>query len=375
MRLLDANLDPVKVIMPKDILEGTAEYNIEGPNTLNISLSRDFANLFVTDTPEGIDSFNIPRYISVPEDEDPEESIFSISSFTITDISVEVESRMKIFDDLANAAIAGPVKGRYSSKDFFDQQFLSPVVDFNTVRLSGTEFYDFDIPYSLGTDFLAQASMQGNSYKYLVNSTKYFPNIRVVPGDFGVDTGLRFHPDSNRILVTVDTQANYDDIVTGVVGYGELNGQHIDIRNLQWSQANGDPIDKPIGQAYMTMPGYKPYGIYNPFEQVYVPKVHVEDYGQELTSTNNLMHRTYRTLREKISRPKVITEAFFISDYSLQLLDVVTIIPRGFQPYLAQVSGFTRDVLSGETSYKTDRFTGKIYFKRSVTDVPKRNRD
>src|SRR5699024_12279180 len=79
----------------------------------------------------------------------------------------------------------------------------------------------------------------------------------------GRNLGKRFEigKDVESISRTVDTSG----IKTAIIPYtpiiteeeSEFEGERITLQDVEWSVANGDPVDKPLGQAYLEHPDAK----------------------------------------------------------------------------------------------------------------------
>lgn len=79
----------------------------------------------------------------------------------------------------------------------------------------------------------------------------------------GSDTGVMKYDDID--LSNYQSNEPVDDYYTAAFGYGIINdGVQLTFENIEWSVANGDPIDKPLGQAYVALSDSvkEIYGIY-----------------------------------------------------------------------------------------------------------------
>lgn len=82
----------------------------------------------------------------------------------------------------------------------------------------------------------------------------------------GTDTGKRFYYGRNALEVV--KEEDQTDIFTAVIGRGKGEqkfdtsnveatggfGRRINFKDVAWSKANGDPLDKPLGQEYLELP-------------------------------------------------------------------------------------------------------------------------
>jgi len=74
----------------------------------------------------------------------------------------------------------------------------------------------------------------------------------------GAYRGKRY--EYSKDLLSITKTVHNDDPVTALYGYGKGEqigdgyGRRIDFKNVEWSKANGDPLDKPLGQTYISDP-------------------------------------------------------------------------------------------------------------------------
>ncbi|WP_130807642.1 phage tail protein [Senegalia massiliensis] len=71
----------------------------------------------------------------------------------------------------------------------------------------------------------------------------------------GADRGKRY--EFSKDLVSINRKVHENDIITALYGYGKGEqigdgyGRRITFAKVEWSIANGDPVDKPLGQEYL----------------------------------------------------------------------------------------------------------------------------
>lgn len=79
----------------------------------------------------------------------------------------------------------------------------------------------------------------------------------------GSDTGIMRYDDLD--LSNYSENEPVDDYYTAAFGFGVIeNDVQLTFENVEWLESNGDPVDKPIGQAYVTLSDTlkELYGIY-----------------------------------------------------------------------------------------------------------------
>jgi phage minor structural protein len=79
----------------------------------------------------------------------------------------------------------------------------------------------------------------------------------------GADTGITKYDDLD--LSNYSENEPVDDYFTAAFGFGVIeNDIQLTFENVEWSTANGDPVDKPLGQAYVTLSDTlkEQYGMY-----------------------------------------------------------------------------------------------------------------
>ena len=135
----------------------------------------------------------------------------------------------------------------------------------------------------------------------------------------GTATHKRVTYGHNALSIVKETQR--DDIFTAMIGRGRGEqvseagqekpdgkvqerdgyGRKITFEDIEWSKANGNPIDKPKGQKYIELPeATAQFGIIT--DQGAVPKIGFVEFDTD--DKDDLIQRTYETLLE-YSRPRV----------------------------------------------------------------------
>lgn len=125
----------------------------------------------------------------------------------------------------------------------------------------------------------------------------------------------------------VAREINHNDIYTALIGQGEGEesgdgyGRKITFENVEWSIANGDLVDKPLGQKYVELPDMTAeYGI--PVTGGKRPRIGVAEFDTE--SVADLLTLTYQSL-VKMARPKVLFKANVVNIGGGNIGDTVTI--------------------------------------------------
>lgn len=169
----------------------------------------------------------------------------------------------------------------------------------------------------------------------------------------GVDTGRRYAYGSNALEVTKEeSQAG---LYTAYIGRGKGEQKHddqgnatggfgrrIDFKDVVWSQANGDPIDKPSGQEYVEIPSTT--ALYGYSDGSARTKIKVY---QDIEDPAELLKRTYADLLVD-SRPLVQFKAVISETGNLELGDSVAIIRKDLGIYYkTRVYEVKRDILGG----------------------------
>lgn len=110
-----------------------------------------------------------------------------------------------------------------------------------------------------------------------------------------------------------------EENVSGQAGYG----RKINFEEVEWSVANGDPVDKPAGQLYVEIPqATERYGVRGTDGQM-KPKIGFVDFQDE-EDKHELIKLTYAEL-ERLSRPQVLfkTSSVYLEG---QIGDVIRVV-------------------------------------------------
>ena len=158
---------------------------------------------------------------------------------------------------------------------------------------------------------------------------------------FGRVTGHQFEYGSNILNVTYEESS--DDVVTALIGRGKGEqstdengeatggyGRRIQFKDVVWSVANGDPVDKPAGQNYVTNEAAKNiYGLH----QNGVVKHRFGVYtNEDIENPVELLKATYKEL-QRLSVPIVTFKA--------NLLDLANAIEQDI--WIGDSVGIVRD--------------------------------
>ena len=158
---------------------------------------------------------------------------------------------------------------------------------------------------------------------------------------FGHVTGHQFEYGTNILNVTYEESS--DDVVTALIGRGKGEqstddngeatggyGRRIQFKDVAWSVANGDPVDKPAGQNYVTNETARNiYGLH----QDGVIKHRFGVYtNEDIEEPNELLKATYKEL-QRLSVPIVTFKA--------NLLDLANAIEQDI--WIGDSVGIVRD--------------------------------
>lgn len=167
------------------------------------------------------------------------------------------------------------------------------------------------------------------------------------------DYGKRYEY-GDKLIKVVAEQAN-EGIYTALIGRGKGEevgdgyGRRITFADITWSVASGDPVDKPFGQDFVSIPSA--VDIYG-FREAVIEFPDIED-------PEELLQETYKTLVER-SRPRVEFSADVIETGTVELGEVVTIIrdDLGIR-YQTRIFELTRNFLTKKV--KSFRFGDRVF--------------
>lgn len=185
---------------------------------------------------------------------------------------------------------------------------------------------------------------------------------------FGRVTGHQFEYGSNILNVTYEESS--DDVVTALIGRGKGEqstdetgeatggyGRRIQFKDVVWSVSNGDPVDKPAGQNYVTNEASrKIYGLH----QNGVIKHRFGVYtNEDIEDPTELLKATYKEL-QRLSVPIVTFKA--------NLLDLANAIENDV--WIGDSVGIVRDQISISFEARIHKLTiDKLDNNRSVAEL------
>lgn len=160
--------------------------------------------------------------------------------------------------------------------------------------------------------------------------------------------------------------------ITALYGLGPSQGTqdvqtNLTFADIEWSVANGDPVDKPKGQAWVGLPEAE---IMYPEYTAVISITDAED-------ANDLLQKTWDNLQE-LKNPSVNVEAFVtdvqyepdMSGRALRIGDLVTVKAKSGQTIEAKIIGIKRDYIEEDlTEIKAGDKTETI--TRQVSDLIK----
>ena len=154
--------------------------------------------------------------------------------------------------------------------------------------------------------------------------------------EMGNRTKKRFNYGTNALTVVRET--NKADIYTALIGRGKGEevssadenesgqagyGRKITFDGIEWSTANGDPLNKPKGQYYLEMPqATLEYGMRN-VDGTLSPRIGIVEFQDE-EDPANLLRLTYEQLKVS-ARPKVLFKSTVANIGATGIGDTVTI--------------------------------------------------
>lgn len=185
---------------------------------------------------------------------------------------------------------------------------------------------------------------------------------------FGRVTGHQFEYGSNILNVTYEESS--DDVVTALIGRGKGEqstdengeatggyGRRVQFKDVTWSVSNGDPVDKPAGQNYVTNEAARNiYGLH----QNGVVKHRFGVYtNEDIEDPVELLKATYKEL-QRLSVPIVTFKA--------NLLDLANAIENDV--WIGDSVGIVRDQISISFEARIHKLTiDKLDNNRSVAEL------
>nr|DAD96280.1 MAG TPA: tail protein [Siphoviridae sp. ctZAU11] len=185
---------------------------------------------------------------------------------------------------------------------------------------------------------------------------------------FGRVTGHQFEYGSNILNVTYEESS--DDVVTALIGRGKGEqstdengeatggyGRRVQFKDVVWTVSNGDPVDKPAGQNYVTNDAAKNiYGLH----QNGVIKHRFGVYtNEDIEDPAELLKATYKEL-QRLSVPIVTFKA--------NLLDLANAIENDV--WIGDSVGIVRDQISISFEARIHKLTiDKLDDNRSVAEL------
>lgn len=146
----------------------------------------------------------------------------------------------------------------------------------------------------------------------------------------------RFNYGTNALKIVKET--SHQELYTALIGRGKGEevssaedndsgqagyGRKINFEDVEWSTANGDPLNKPTGQLYLENPvATEEFGIQT-INGDKIPRVGIVEFN-DTEDKNELINRTYESLKY-YSRPKVLFKADVINIGDVNIGDTVTI--------------------------------------------------
>ena len=185
---------------------------------------------------------------------------------------------------------------------------------------------------------------------------------------FGRVTGHQFEYGSNILNVTYEESS--DDVVTALIGRGKGEqstddngeatggyGRRIQFKDVVWSAANGDPVDKPAGQNYVTNESAK--NIYGLHQNGVIKHRFAVYTNEDIEDPVELLKATYKEL-QRLSVPIVTFKA--------NLLDLANAIENDI--WIGDSVGIVRDQIGISFEARIHKLTiDKLDNNRSVAEL------
>lgn len=279
----------------------------------------------------------------------------------------------------------------------FHMYFLKqPIIHENTVLLEGMqlaykELKHFIIqeihPQDRQAEFMMNQALQGTGWRVgyvaeTVQASQHFyfmpalEALKVISGLFGIElvfkveisgqkitdkwveaynrrgsrTMKRFTHGSN--LLSIKGTIERDNVYTALIGRGRGEetegggfGRRITFEEIEWSVANGDPVDKPLGLNYVEIPSAtEEYGINMP-DGSKAPAMGIAEF-QDIEESEELLNAVYDELVYRI-RPLVQYETTVADVGDVELGEVVGVHRYDLDlHYETRIFKLTRDYLN-----------------------------
>ena len=352
--LLDKKQQVFKVLYRNKIKEATERLEINKANQFNASflLSKEI-----------ISDFDKARYVGVPvhNGSEREYHVYSIQTAKTNGNFLEVTGLEEAYDDLN----AGFIKEfRNKNKPLIDN--LKIITDGtrweigSVADVNNSDVYYYFINKREGLSKIVKAFGIEVQFIYEISGNKIVKRILNTYKQLGKETHKRYTYGSN--VMTIEREEDRTSVSTAIVGLGKGvetdnggYGRKLNLSGVSWSVANGDPLDKPIGQLYLEMPkATEKYGL--PDGR---PRISTVTWDN-CEDVNELINLTYQQLVTN-SKPALKYTVDILDASGLWLGDTVTTIRHdlGFA-YKDRVSSINRDLLNES---KTTVEIGAVTFK------------
>jgi len=352
--LLDKKQQVFKALYRSKIKEATERLEINKANQFNASflLSKEI-----------ISDFDKARYVGVPvhNGSEREYHVYSIQTAKTNGNFLEVTGLEEAYDDLN----AGFIKEfRNKNKPLIDN--LKIITDGtrweigSVADVNNSDVYYYFINKREGLSKIVKAFGIEVQFIYEISGNKITKRILNTYEQLGKETHKRYTYGSN--VMTIEREEDRTSVSTAIVGLGKGvetdnggYGRKLNLSGVSWSVANGDPLDKPVGQLYLEMPkATEKYGL--PDGR---PRISTVTWDN-CEDVNELINLTYQQLVTN-SKPALKYTVDILDASELWLGDTVTTIRHdlGFA-YKDRVSSINRDLLNEN---KTTVEIGAVTFK------------
>jgi len=346
--LLDKNQHVFKSLYRNTIKEATEQLEVNKANQFNASflLSKQM-----------IIDLDKTRYFGVQVHNGTERQfhIYSLSTDKTSGNFIEVTGLEEAYDDLNAGFIQ---EFRYKNHSLIDN--LKIVTDGtrwtigNVAEVKNSDVYYYFINKREGLSKIVKAFGIEVQFVYEVVGNKITKRTINTYKQIGKVTHKRFVYGSN--VMSIERESDRTSLATAIVGLGkgveavDSNGnstggygRKLNFKDISWSVANGDPLDKPSGQLYLELPkATENYGLPNGKPRITtITWDNIED-------VNELINTTYQELIN-LARPALKYSVDIKDTGGLWLGDTVTTVRHdlGFV-YQDRVLSINRDLLNEE---------------------------
>jgi phage minor structural protein len=299
-------------------------------------------------------------YFGMPDVDSPNQFwVYRIIGRQKQDGKILIDGIYKLFDDLKGRVIKDIRPTNVEARKALEQILDGTGWSVGTVNSSNT----------LTSNYYYQPILDVFWDAIDLLNVEFIPRMEFTSGKITgqiIDIADRFAPDYGRWyeygdkLLKVEAESSEESIYTALIGRGKGEqtenggfGRKILFDSIEWKISNGDPVDKPLNQPYVELPGMTELFGYPDGK----PKIGVIDFD-DCEDRKELLKRTYESLLDS-SRPKVQFSAEVLETDPVMPGEVVTVIRDNLNiRYKTRVFEVERSYI--EKNLKTIRFGDAI---------------